>query len=45
MLKTLGVTFPQSSQWYKDQIDLMESLGSQIELKFSGANNLLINMT
>jgi len=45
MLKTIGVTFPQSSQWHKDQIDLMASIGTQIELKFPRANNVLINMT
>ena len=45
MLKTIGVTFPESSQWHKDQIDLMASIGTQIELKYPGANNVLINMT
>jgi hypothetical protein len=45
MLKTIGVIFPKSSQWHKDQIELMQSIGLQIEHKFPDAKNVLINMT
>lgn len=45
MLKIIGVTFPKSSQWYTDQNALMQSIGTQIEDKFTDANNVLINMT
>ncbi len=45
MLKTLGVTFQPSSQWYNDQQQLMESVKNQINIKFKEQNNLLINMT
>ena len=45
MLKTIGSTFPKSSQWYKDQINLMNSIEKQIESKFLSSSNLLINMT
>ena len=45
MLKTVGLTFPKSSQWHTDQIALMQRLGTQIEDKFPDANNVLINMT
>ena len=45
MLKTLGVTFSQSSQWYETQIELISSIEEQINAQFPNDINLLINMT
>jgi len=45
LLKTLGVTFAQSSQWYKTQIKLISSIEEQINTRFPNDINLLINMT
>ena len=45
MLKTIGVTFPKTSQWYNTQIWLMDSIKNQILTRFPDSNNLFINMT
>lgn len=45
MLKTLGVTFTRSSQWYKTQIELISNIEEQINAQFPNDINLLINMT
>ena len=45
MLKTIGVTFPKTSQWYNTQIWLMDSIKKQILARFPDSNNLFINMT
>ena len=45
MLKTLGVTFSNASQWYSYQHSLMDSIKNQIDAKYPTQCNLLINMT
>lgn len=45
MLRTIGVTFSKTSQWYNTQIWLMDSIKNQILTRFPDSNNLFINMT
>lgn len=42
---SIGVTFPASSQWHQDEIDLIDQLKWQIDQTFGDQSNLLINTT
>ena len=41
----IGVTFPESSQWHQDELDLISMIKMQIDQKFPSGNNLLVNTT
>lgn len=41
----IGTTFPPSSQWYTNEVNLVESMCSQIDIKFPTQQNLLISTT
>ena len=45
MLEQIGVTFPKSSQWYEDEIHVIESLTAQINARFPEQKNLFVNTT
>jgi hypothetical protein len=45
VLEFIGTTFPESSQWYKDEIYTIETIKRQINEKFPIEKNLLINTT
>ena len=45
MLEQIGVTFPKSSQWYEDEIHVIESLTAQINAHFPEQKNLFVNTT
>lgn len=40
----IGTTFPVTSQWHHDEVDLIDSIKEQINRRYSG-ENLLINST
>lgn len=41
----IGTTFPPTSQWHKDEIDLIHNLRTQIDKNYVDQKNLLINTT
>lgn len=41
----IGTTFPKSSQWHQDEVDLIENIQYQIQLHYSNFHNLFINTT
>jgi hypothetical protein len=43
--KFIGVTFPLSFQWHNEEIEVIDSVTKQIELKFPNEENLLVNST
>lgn len=41
----IGTTFPESSQWHNNELNLITTIKEQIEKKFPNGKNLLINTT
>jgi len=41
----IGATFPKSSQWHRDEIDLIENIKYQIQTHYADYQNLFINTT
>ena len=41
----IGTTFPEKSLWYQDEMRVIASIRTQINMKFEHCNNLLINTT
>ena len=44
-LTFIGTTFGENSQWYIDEVDLIQDIKRQINYKFPNHNNLFINTT
>lgn len=44
-LQFVGTTFPITSQWHKDEVELIKNISQQIEKHFESQSNLLINTT
>lgn len=41
----IGTTFPPTSQWYRDEIDLIQRIKEQIDQTYGSKQNLFINTT
>lgn len=45
MVDYIGTTFPATSQWHQDEIDLIKTVKEQINQTWPDQHNLLINTT